>query len=206
MTQQPASSAARERCDDYTFRLAVYQSGHALVAWCLGLKILRLRMLPRPPVLSSEKAFRGRDWTSFAETLDIRVMELIGGQIAEELTCGASSCCSGDVSRIDELTRLLSALGDGGDHEEIWFQLEDTARGFFDDPVIRAAIVPMAEFIAARIAAGDAEIDGAEIEARLGRLLPPRPRTSRLRRFFGLGPASTPARDRRRETARDGAG
>jgi len=175
------------RCADLAFRLAVYESGHALVARALGLRIHTLRMLPRPPVLLSDKAFRGRDWSSFSEALEIRVMELFGGQIAEEIACGSNSCCSGAIARIDELTRLLAGLGDPRDPEDIWFDLEDRTREIFAAPAFEAAILVVAEYLHARVQAGDEIIDGPVIEALLSKNLPARAKESRLRRALGLG-------------------
>jgi hypothetical protein len=144
-------------------------------------------MLPRPPVLLSDKAFRGRDWGSFSEALEIRIMELFGGQIAEELACSSNTCCSGDIARIDELTRLLSGLGDPRDPEDIWFDLEDRTREIFADPAYESAILSVAEFLHGRVNAGDEIIDGPEIENVLDQYLPPRIKQNRFRRTFGLG-------------------
>jgi len=175
------------RCAELAFRLAIYEAGHALVARALGLKIHSLRMLPRPPVLLSEKAFRGRDWASFSETLEIRIMELFGGQIAEEIACGSNTCCSGDVARIDELTRLLAGLGDPREPEDIWFDLEDRAHDILSDPPYEAAIIKLAEFLHERVLSGYEIIDGPVIEDLLNNILPPRRKENRVRRFFGLG-------------------
>ncbi len=167
--------------------MAVYESGHALVARALGLKIHALRMLPRPPVLLSDKAFRGRDWGSFGEMLEIRIMELFGGQIAEEIACGSNTCCSGDIARIDELTRLLAGLGDSRDPEDIWFDLEERSRNIFDNAPYCAAIVTVAEFLHARVRNGEEIIDGPTIEGFLDQHLPARVKVGRFRRMMGLG-------------------
>ncbi|MFT7594385.1 MAG: hypothetical protein ACI8R4_001705 [Paracoccaceae bacterium] len=65
----PHAQSPKGRCADQTFRLAVYEAGHALTARALGLKLVSVRMLPRPPVLISDKAFATNDWAAFIETL-----------------------------------------------------------------------------------------------------------------------------------------
>jgi hypothetical protein len=174
-------------CADQGFRLAVYEAGHALTARALGLKIMSVRMLPRPPVLVSDKTFAGSDWSSFIEMLEIRIIELFGGQIAEELACKTNTCCSGDVARIDELTRLVAGIGAGEDAETIWFNLEDIAQKIFADPSYRAAILPVAEFLHQRVQSGDYEVQGRELERLLDDLLPVRPKEKWLKRMFLRG-------------------
>ena len=72
------SGAVDERCKDEGFRQAVYQAGHALSARALGLKLISFKVLPRPPILVSDKTFSSFDWVSFIEMLEIRIIELMG--------------------------------------------------------------------------------------------------------------------------------
>jgi hypothetical protein len=178
--------AGQGRCADQTFRLSVYEAGHALTARALGLKLISVRMLPRPPVLSSDKAFATNDWGAFIETLEIRIIELFGGQIAEEHACGSNTCCSGDIARIDELARLVAGLTDAVDSETIMFDLEDAAQKIFTDPTYRDAILPIAEFFHQRVSEGREVIDGPDIEAELDKLLPAAPRQGWLKRVFSI--------------------
>ncbi|MCK4713474.1 MAG: hypothetical protein KAT26_11405, partial [Marinosulfonomonas sp.] len=103
MYAEPTHQIPEGKCSDLAFRLAVYEAGHALTARALGLKILSVRMLPHSPVLISDKTFTNNDWGSFIETLEIRVIELFGGQIAEETACSCNTCGIGDIARVDEL-------------------------------------------------------------------------------------------------------
>ena len=105
MYSETTAQSPEGQCADLAFRLAVYEAGHALTARALGLKIMSVRMLPRPPVLISDKAFANNDWESFIEMLEIRVIELFGGQIAEETACACNTCGIGDIARVDELSR-----------------------------------------------------------------------------------------------------
>ncbi len=172
-------------CAEHAFRLAVYEAGHALTARALGLRILSVRMLPRPPVLISDKTFTHNSWSSFTETLETRVIELYGGQIAEELQCNCNTCGSGDIARIDELCRLIAALSGENDHEAILFALEDVAQEIFADPRVRAAIRPIAEFFHSRMNDEREEIEGALIEEALDAHVAPLPRKEGwLRRTF----------------------
>jgi len=178
--------AVREgRCGEHEFRLAVYEAGHALTARALGLNILSVRMLPRPPVLVSDKTFTNNDWNSFIETLEIRIIELFGGQIAEELACNCNTCGSGDIARIDELARLIAGLGEALDHETVLFDLEDVAQGIFADEKVRDAVLPIAEFFHARMMNKREEIPGSDIEAELDRYIPRKPKEKWLKRLFG---------------------
>ncbi len=174
MRPPPDRQPPEGRCAEQEYRLSVYEAGHALAARALKLKIISVRILPRPPVLVSDKTFRGNNWASFIQTLETRVIELFCGQIAEELMCRASNCCSGDVTRIDELTRLIAGLQGGDDPESVWFALEDIADNIFADPQYRAAIAPVAEFLYGRFSAGDEEIDGVELERELDKHVPER--------------------------------
>ena len=176
------------RCVDEAYRLAVYQSGHALVARALGHRIIQIRMLPRPPVTVTDKTFIGNDWNSFTEVLEKRVIELFGGQIAEEIICQATHCCTGDIHRIDELTRLIAGLMDIPDHEEIFFRFEKIGKDIFEDEAIRAVIEPLSDFLFAKEEAGEYEIPGHEVEEVINRYLPP-PEAARkkgLGSLFGL--------------------
>lgn len=96
-------------CLDDTFRLSVYEAGHAITAYLMEQKIVSVQMLPRPPMTFTDKAFTSHSWGSFIDILENRALELFGGQIAEDITCGSLSCCSGDISRIDEISRILEA-------------------------------------------------------------------------------------------------
>ncbi len=178
---------ATGRCAEQQYRLSVYEAGHALAARAMKLRILSVRILPRPPELVSDKIFEGNNWGSFIEMLELRVIELFCGQIAEELVCDSSSCCSGDVTRIDELTRLIAGLNEAGDTATVWFGLEEIAEKIFADPQYRAAIEPLAEFLYDRFSKGHEEIDGRELEAELDKHVPPLPaRKTGLRKLFSF--------------------
>ena len=177
------------RCADQTYRLAVYEAGHALIARALGLKLISVRMLPRPPVLISDKPFATNDWAAFIETLEIRIIELFGGQIAEEHACGTNTCCSGDIARIDELARLVSGLGGADDPETVMFDLEDAAKDIFGKEDYRNAIIPIAEFLYQRVSAGREVIDGPDIEAELNKYVPVSVPKPWLKRVFSFGKA-----------------
>ena len=175
-------------CAEHAYRLAVYEAGHALTARALGLRILSVRMLPRPPVLISDKTFTHNSWSSFTETLETRVIELYGGQIAEELVCKCNTCGSGDIARIDELCRLIAALSGESNHEDILFGLEDVAQEIFADPQVRAAVRPIAEFFHSRMTGEQEEIEGPLIERALDAHVPPLPKKEGwLRRAFAFG-------------------
>ena len=179
------------RCADLAYRLAVYEAGHALSARALGFTILRVKMLPRPPTLESEKLLHGSGMNSLITVLRDRAIELFGGQIAESVACSTANCCSGDVSRIDELTRLIAGLEGRTSNEDVWFELEDIALGIFDRPEIVAAIVPVADLLHDRVQAGQTIIPGEDVEALLDELLGPRDRPGRmaalLNRITGRG-------------------
>ncbi len=177
----------QDGCGDQTFRLAVYEAGHALTARALGLKLISVRMLPRPPVIVSDKAFATGKWDAFIETLEIRIIELFGGQIAEEHACGTHTCCSGDISRIDELSKLVAGLTGADDAETVMFDLEDAAREIFANPLYRDAIIPIAEFLYRRVNEGREIIDGDDIEAEISKHIPITPPQSWLKKVFSLG-------------------
>ncbi|GKY87501.1 hypothetical protein [Sinisalibacter aestuarii] len=174
------------RCADLGYRLAVYEAGHALTARAMGFEILSVTMLPRPPVLESDKVLHGNSLTALASVLENRCIELFGGQIAEQHACASASCCTGDVARIDELTRLIAGIEGDRSAEEIWFELEDVAERVFADQRIRDAILPLAEFLYGEVEAGRPVVPGAQVEAMLDDLVGPRPDRSRkgLRRFL----------------------
>ncbi len=180
-------AAPPDRHADPTFRLAVYEAGHALTARALGLKLISVRMLPRPPVLISDKAFASGKWGDFIETLEIRIIELFGGQIAEEHACGTNSCCSGDIARIDELSRLVAGLKGNTDAETVMFDLEDAAREIFADPVYADAILPVSEFLYRRVSDGQEIVPGPDIEAEIDKHIPRAARPTWLKRVFSLG-------------------
>lgn len=161
-----------DRCSDPFYRLAFYEAGHALVARALGQKILNVHMLPRPPITVTEKLIVGNSWQAFCSVLELRVMELFGGQIAEQTMCGATTCCSGDISRIDELCRILNGFYEEEDYEDIFFRLEDQTQAIFADPRYREAIVPIADLLFERENAGDIQIAGEDVERVIDRFVP----------------------------------
>ncbi len=175
------------RCADPEFRLTIYEAGHALTARALELKIISVQMFPRPPMLVSEKIFSGNKIGPLVQTLENRVIELFGGQIAETEACSASLCCSGDVSRIDELTRLIVGLSGRSDPESVWFELEDVAESIFKDQRYRDAIIPIAEFLHQQVLDGCDIIDGADLEAELDKYVPKAPKGSSLKKFLSFG-------------------
>ncbi|MCB2100432.1 MAG: hypothetical protein KDE22_06160 [Rhodobacterales bacterium] len=154
-----------DKVTDPVYRLCVYEAGHALVARALGKKILRVRMLPRPPETVTDKVFRSNDWGSFYAVLEERALELFGGQLAEDIVCGSATCCAGDISRIDELTRIMAGLGDGNEGaEDIYFRLEAQADAIFREPPYQEAIIPLADYLFDCDSAGKLEIAGPAIE------------------------------------------
>ena len=163
-----------------TFRLCVYEAGHTITAYLLNQKIVSVRLLPRPPMTFTEKKFISNSWASFMDILESRALELFGGQIAELVTCGSASCCSGDISRIDEISRILAGLSpDEIDSEEILFSLEDRAKEMFSEDHVREAIVPVAEFLFEQEEAGHMEVPGADITAIIERYIPRPPQEKR---------------------------
>lgn len=158
-------------CSDLLYRLSVYEAGHALVAWALGHEIVSVRMLPRPTETLTEKKFIANNWQSFCDVLEYRTMELFGGQIAEDFVCSATTCCSGDISRIDEITRILAGLTEQ-DHEDIFFRLEDETKAIFADERYRAAIEPVAELLFQREVDGQSVVPGADIQAIIKQFVP----------------------------------
>ena len=185
MLDQISKTTRNADCKEQIYLLSVYEAGHALTARALGLKIVSIRMFPRPPVLVSEKAFASNNWPAFIETLEIRVIELFGGQIAEEHVCGSNACCSGDIARIDELCRLISGLSGDEDPETTMFRLEDEAQKIFAEPKVREAIVPVAEFFNSLTVAGTHEISGPQVEVELDKWLPFSKQPSWLKKTFG---------------------
>jgi len=159
------------RCADLAFRLAVYEAGHALTARALGFKVMNVKMLPRPPILESDKVLEGSSQRALIPLLENRCIELFGGQIAEEHACKTSSCCSGDVARIDELTRLISGLDGRRTHEDIWFELEDVAIEIFENENVREAILPIAEFLYDEVEGGLHVVSGRKVEELMDELL-----------------------------------
>lgn len=164
--------AVARDCSDLLFRLSAYEAGHALVAWALGHSIVAVRMLPRPAVTETEKAFVSNSWRSFYDVLEARAMELFGGQIAEELVCGGGTFFTGDVSRIDEITRILAGLTDDQAAEDIFFRLEDQTYQIFADKAYVDAIRPVAALLYERETTGQLEIPGADIEEVIARYVP----------------------------------
>jgi len=163
------------RCADLSFRLAVYEAGHALTARAMGFEVLSVKMLPRPPMLESDKVLKGFSLRSVTAVLENRCIELFGGQIAEQHVCQTASCCSGDVARIDELTRLIAGIEGKRTGEDIWFELEDVAQKIFDNEPIRDAILPIAEFLHEQVEAGHSVVPGHRIEVMMDKLLAPMP-------------------------------
>jgi len=174
-------------CADESFRLAIYESGHALTARALGIEIIHVRMRPRPPVLASDKTISGNSIGALLETLENRVIELFGGQIAEEHVCDTNSCCSGDVARIDELCNLIAGLSGSGDKDALWFELEDKALEIFADQRYRDAVLPIARFLHGQVENGAAEIDGKLIETELDKYLPRQKKKKGLGSFLFRG-------------------
>ncbi|WP_456389473.1 hypothetical protein [Profundibacter sp.] len=187
MYSETTTQAPEGQCADLAFRLAVYEAGHALTARALGLKILSVRMLPRPPVLISDKAFANNDWESFAEMLEIRVIELFGGQIAEETACSCNTCGIGDIARVDELSRLIAGLDGDPDPESVMFRLEDVALEIFARPDYKDAIIPIATFLAEQVKEGNELIDGPDIEAELDKYVPRPAKEKWSKRLFSFG-------------------
>ncbi len=172
MNIEATNPVLTSKCFDESFRLAIYESGHALTARALGIDIIHVRMRPRPPVLATDKTISGNGIDGLLKTLENRVIELFGGQIAEDHVCGTNSCCSGDVSRLDELCNLIAGLSGTSDKDDVWFELEDTALEIFSDQAYRDAILPIATFLNDQVEAGATEIDGALIDAELNKHLP----------------------------------
>ncbi len=187
MYSDPTCPLPTGACADQSYRLAVYEAGHALTARALGLRVLSVRMLPRPPVLVSDKTFVGNNWASLSDTLENRIIELFGGQIAEEHACATNTCCSGDVARIDELARLVAGLDGERDSDTIYFDLEDVALEIFAEKDFRAAIVPIAEFLYAHVQNDQVVIDGKDVEAELDKHVPPLPEKDWKKRLFSFG-------------------
>ncbi|HEY9079517.1 hypothetical protein [Magnetovibrio sp.] len=172
------SSEPHPRCLDDTFRLSVYEAGHTITAYLLNQKIVSVRMRPRPPMTIAEKKFISHSWDSFMDILENRALELFGGQIAEQLICGSTSCCSGDISRIDEISRILAGLSveDVVDSEEILFELEDRAKDMFAPDYVRAAIIPVAEYLSEQEKSGHMEVGGKEITKIIESFIPRPPK------------------------------
>jgi len=187
MNMEAACPIPTGLCADESFRLAIYESGHALTARALGIDIIHVRMRPRPPTLASDKTISGNGIDGLLRTLENRVIELFGGQIAEEHVCGTNSCCSGDVARIDELCNLIAGLSGSGDKDDVWFELEDTALAIFKDQAYRDAILPIATFLNEQVEAGATEIEGALIDAELDNTCPKCPRKRVVSVVFYLG-------------------
>lgn len=187
MYTETTAQAPEGQCADLAFRLAVYEAGHALTARALGLKILSVRMLPRPPVLISDKAFANNDWESFIEMLEIRVIELFGGQIAEETACSCNTCGIGDIARVDELSRLIAGLDGEADPETVMFDLEDVALKIFAKPEYKDAIIPIATFLAEQVKAGRELINGPDIEAELDKYVPRPAKQTWGKKLFSFG-------------------
>lgn len=187
MYAETSAQAPEGQCADLAFRLAVYEAGHALTARALGLKILSVRMLPRPPVLISDKAFANNNWDSFIEMLEVRVIELFGGQIAEEAACSCNTCGIGDIARVDELSRLIAGLDGDADPETVMFDLEDVALKIFAKPEYKNAIIPIATFLADQVKDGCELIKGPDIEAELDKYLPRPAKQKWGKRLFSFG-------------------
>lgn len=181
MRDHDTPPAAQRHCDDLGYRLAVYEAGHALSARALGLTILSVTMLPRPPVMASDKILRGNTLHALTSVLENRCVELFGGQIAEQHTCASGTAFSGDVARIDELCRLISGIDGQRTPEEVWFDLEDVADGVFADEKVKAAILPLAEFFYSEVEAGRPVVPGDKVEAYLDTLLGAREKRGKSR-------------------------
>ncbi|MCW8916084.1 MAG: hypothetical protein OQK24_09565 [Magnetovibrio sp.] len=162
------------KCTDDIFRLCVYEAGHTITAYLLNQKIVSVRMLPRPPMTISEKKFVSNNWNSFMDILEHRVLELFGGHIAEEVVCDSTACCSGDISRIDELSKILAGLSveEEIDSEEILFELEDRAIEMFAPDHVRDAILPVAEYLFEQDQLDHMEVSGKEVTKIIERYIP----------------------------------
>ncbi len=185
MYEQAICPVQQGRCADLAFRLSIYEAGHALTARALGFEVLSVKMLPRPPILESDKVLRGFSLKSVVAVLENRCIELFGGQIAEEHCCETSSCCSGDVARIDELTRLIAGIEGKRRPEDVWFELEEIAQNCFRSEKMREAILPIAEYLYDQVEAGHSVIPGSRIETMMDRLVGPR--EVQRAGFFGFG-------------------
>ncbi|MBF0248029.1 MAG: hypothetical protein HQL36_08165 [Alphaproteobacteria bacterium] len=175
------AEANQPDCFDPVFRLCIYEAGHAITAYLLRQKIVAVQMLPRPPMTIAEKAFLSNSWDSFMDILENRALELFGGQIAEDIMCGGTSCCSGDISRIDEISRILCGLSteEEIESEDILFDLEDRAKEMFTPDHVKAAIQPVAEFLYAQELEGHMEIDGKAITRIIEQYIPKPPEEKR---------------------------
>lgn len=131
-------------------------------------------MLPHPPMMVCEKPFANYSWNAHVETLENRILELLGGQSAEAIACGSASCCSGDRSRIDEITRILETLYAEDDlgAQDILFDLKDRAQEMFAPKPVRDAIVPVAEFLFDQERDGYMKIDGKALTATIAKFIP----------------------------------
>ena len=172
------SPTPNDKCLDDLFRLCVYEAGHTITAYLLNQTIVSVRMLPRPPMTISEKKFVSNSWNSFMDILEHRALELFGGHLAEEAVCDMSACCSGDISRIDELSRILAGLSpqDEIDSEEVLFELEDRAIEMFAPDHVRDAILPVAEYLYEQDQLGHMEVDGKEVTKIIERYIPRPPK------------------------------
>ncbi|OEJ67916.1 hypothetical protein [Magnetovibrio blakemorei] len=172
------STKPHKQCSDATFRLSVYEAGHTITAYLLNQKIVAVRMLPRPPMTIAEKKFISNSWESFMDILENRALELFGGQIAEEMLCGNTTCCSGDISRIDEISRILAGLSvnEDYDNEDILFSLEDRAIAMFAPEHVRNAILPVAKYLYDQDEAGEIEVSGKEVTKIIEQYIPRPPK------------------------------
>lgn len=188
MLDEP-NAADANHCADLGYRLAAYEAGHAITARALGIDILSVTMLPRPPVMASDKVLRGNSLNALVAVLENRCIELFGGQIAEHHACASGTAFSGDVARIDELCRLISGIDGKRSVEEVWFELEDVAEQIFSEQRYRAAIAPLAEFFYREVEAGRPVVPGEKVEALLDELMGARAKRgkSRLGSLFGRG-------------------
>ncbi len=113
-------------------------------------------------MLASDKTISGNGIDGLLKTLENRVVELFGGQIAEDHVCGTN------------------------DKDDVWFELEDTALEIFKNQAYRDAILPIATFLNDQVEAGATEINGALIDAELNKHLPDAPKKKTgLGGFFG---------------------
>ena len=131
----------------------------------MGFEVLAVTMLPRPPVMESDKILHGNSlqladrgcWKTAASSCS-------AARSPKQHACGTNSCCSGDVARIDELTRLIAGIDGKRSHEDILFELEDVAIDIFKPQAVRDAVVPIAEFLYSQVEAGHQVIPGSRIE------------------------------------------
>jgi len=140
----------------------------------------------RPRYWEVRKHFKGKNRPNNGD-VGKPWIELFGGQIAETEACLSSFCRSVDISRIDELTRLIVGLSGKSDPESVWFELEDVAESIFQDRCYRDAIAPIAEFLHQQVMDGFDIISCADLEFELDKYVPKAPKGGRLKKILSFG-------------------